>query len=231
MEFVDKIKKGDSKRDGKVNNPDHLLRMLIAADADHPSAKIGIAELLKAPTAAAEARDFSASEFRCIALQDHPGSQTQAALAHFWAHGYLAGAAKAQNKLAFAADDDGAAAKTLEQSCQLYGEAFLLTVAGKELTKTPPALAGTTAVFAPASYTCKDYLAARNGGNADQADMVDLWGFAFLQGYKNVGQPNMEIPFQARAQLMGAVARACATNLDMGYPDLASLVAAKVKLK
>jgi cyclophilin family peptidyl-prolyl cis-trans isomerase len=34
MEHIDAIKKGDPNRNGKVTNPDHILHMQIAADAD-----------------------------------------------------------------------------------------------------------------------------------------------------------------------------------------------------
>jgi peptidylprolyl isomerase len=32
MEFVDKIKKGDSRQNGVVNNPDKIVKMQVAAD-------------------------------------------------------------------------------------------------------------------------------------------------------------------------------------------------------
>ena len=34
MEFVDKIKKGDSRQNGTVSNPDKIVKMQVAADAD-----------------------------------------------------------------------------------------------------------------------------------------------------------------------------------------------------
>jgi peptidylprolyl isomerase len=34
MEYIDAIKKGDPDRNGSVDNPDHIVRMQIAADAD-----------------------------------------------------------------------------------------------------------------------------------------------------------------------------------------------------
>jgi hypothetical protein len=34
MEYVDAIKKGDANRNGSVDNPDHIVRMQIAVDAD-----------------------------------------------------------------------------------------------------------------------------------------------------------------------------------------------------
>ena len=32
MEFVDKIKKGDSRQNGTVSNPDKIVKMQVAAD-------------------------------------------------------------------------------------------------------------------------------------------------------------------------------------------------------
>ena len=34
MEFVDKIKKGDSRQNGTVSNPDRIVKMQVAADVD-----------------------------------------------------------------------------------------------------------------------------------------------------------------------------------------------------
>jgi peptidylprolyl isomerase len=34
MEFVDAIKKGDPDRNGSVSNPDHIVKMQVAADAE-----------------------------------------------------------------------------------------------------------------------------------------------------------------------------------------------------
>jgi peptidylprolyl isomerase len=34
MEFVDRIKKGDQAQNGVVRNPDKIVRMRVAADAD-----------------------------------------------------------------------------------------------------------------------------------------------------------------------------------------------------
>jgi hypothetical protein len=32
MEFVDKIKRGDDRRNGEVSNPDRIVRMQVAGD-------------------------------------------------------------------------------------------------------------------------------------------------------------------------------------------------------
>ena len=37
MEFVDKIKKGDERQNGTVSNPDRIIRMQVAADAEDES--------------------------------------------------------------------------------------------------------------------------------------------------------------------------------------------------
>ena len=39
MEFIDKIKKGDPARNGSVVNPDKIIKMQVAADADKAGAK------------------------------------------------------------------------------------------------------------------------------------------------------------------------------------------------
>jgi peptidylprolyl isomerase len=37
MEYIDQIKKGDSARNGTVTNPDKIIKMQIAADAEKKS--------------------------------------------------------------------------------------------------------------------------------------------------------------------------------------------------
>jgi peptidylprolyl isomerase len=39
MEYIDKIKKGDPARNGSVTNPDKIIKMQVAADADKAGAK------------------------------------------------------------------------------------------------------------------------------------------------------------------------------------------------
>src|ERR1051326_938823 len=39
MEYIDKIKKGDPARNGSVTNPDKIIKMQVAADADKAEAK------------------------------------------------------------------------------------------------------------------------------------------------------------------------------------------------
>ena len=37
MEYIDKIKKGDPSRNGSVVNPDKIIKMQVAADAEKKS--------------------------------------------------------------------------------------------------------------------------------------------------------------------------------------------------
>jgi len=37
MEYIDQIKKGDSARNGAVSNPDKIIKMQVAADAEKKS--------------------------------------------------------------------------------------------------------------------------------------------------------------------------------------------------
>ena len=65
---------------------------------------------------------------------------------------------------------------------------------------------------------------------AAKADLAELWGFGFIQGYKNVAQADMEIPIAVKPQLLGAVQRSCGNNRATLFMDLTALVADKVKL-
>ncbi len=219
MEFVDKIRKGDSRRDGKVSNPDRILKLQVAADAEQPPLDNG--------ADAATVQNFSGAEFRCLALGNRAGSTAQAALAKLWVHGYLAGTYKAQNKLTFA---ESAADTAAFDICNPNPELFLLTALSQPGAKAVRDLPAVTGAFAAASFSCTDYTTARTASTS-QADLADLWAFAFIQGYKNFAQPDMEISFDARTKLLGAVAGACSKNADMAFVDLIALVADKVKLK
>jgi peptidylprolyl isomerase len=231
MEFVDQIPKGEKAKDGRgIENPARIVKMQIAADAE-AAQKRGVAELLARADAATTAQTFSASEFKCSGLINGQGVTTQSALAQLWTHGYLAGRFTAGNALTF---DTGAVAgddPALAETCARFPQAFLLTVASQELTREPRALAATTSVFPVESYTCKEFAASRKPAAKDQGELVGLWTFGFIQGYKNVSQPEMEIPYDARPRLLDAMAAACAKFPDRRFLDLASAVAAKVRIK
>lgn len=210
MDAVDRIKTGDAARDGKVNDPDRVVRMRVAADVDGSSRAT--------PTPA----DFSAVEFRCAGLADGPGAAGQADLARLWAHGYAAGYARARGQLTFGARDGLGA--TLREACGANPAAFLLPLAESAIAKAAPALPETIADVPIAATTCADY-------SRGPTDRFDLWAFAFIQGFKNVAQPGLEIAFDDKPKLMAPFAKFCAGNPDKNFADLAGLVAEKVKLK
>jgi cyclophilin family peptidyl-prolyl cis-trans isomerase len=231
MEFVDQIPKGDKAKDGRgIANPARVVKMQIAADAA-TGQKLETAALLKRPDAPATARAFSASEFKCSGLTNAQGVTTQSGLAQLWTHGYLAGRFTATNALTFNTGTTAGDDPALVEACAKFPLAFLLTVASQELSKEPRPLAATTSAFPLESYTCKAFAESRKAKDKDQGELVGLWTFGFIQGYKNVSQPEMEIPFDARTRLLDAMAGACAKFPDRRLLDLASAVAAKVTIK
>jgi len=231
MDFVDMIRKGDAGRDGKVNNPDRLARAQIAADADRSAPVVVNTDTLKTIAGAAIARNFTGAEFRCQTLLSSSGVSVQAALAPVWVHGYLAGAYKAQKKLTFAGEVAGDAFDgALLAACKSFPAAFLVDLTAQTLAKTPRDLPRVTSAFPADSYTCKQYGAAR-AATAPEADLADMWVFAFIQGYKNVGQPGLEMPFDIKTQLLTTIANACVKTPDATLIDYAELMATKVKLK
>jgi peptidylprolyl isomerase len=228
MEFVDQIPKGDKTKDGRgIANPARIVKMQIAADVDAP--KQDTAALLARPDVPTTARNFSAAEFKCSGLVNGQGVTTQSALAQLWVHGYLAGRYKASNALNFSPSGEIAAA--LDQACAAYPMAFLLTVASQELAKAPRDLPPNPPALTLEGYTCKQFAEARKASNKDPSELVGLWTFGYIQGYKNVSQPEMEIPYDARPRLLDAMVGACAKFPDRPLVDLVSAVAAKVRIK
>ena len=228
MEFVDKVRKGDANRNGTVSNPDRIVRLRVAADADRTALSLTDADAFKTPEAAATARNFSGAEFKCTVIAD--GGSVPSALARLWNHGYLAGFYKGKDRLSFVDSADTGLDNALRDICMTYPRAFLLTVSGQELVRSTRNIPAATAAFAPSTFTCRAYTAERSANTAE-ADFADLWAMAFIQGYKNVAQPDMEIPFDARPQILGALVAACGKNLDTGFADLTAALANKMKLK
>lgn len=226
MEYVDMIKKGDSGKNGAVKGPDQIVRMYVAADEG--KAPIGATDVPSTPDAANVARNFSGVEFRCGALPT--GVTVQPSLARMWAHGYVAGYYKALDKLKLSDSAGSSFDLALIDACKSYDRALLITVSSQALVKTlrdmPPATAG----FSPGSFTCKTYSSSLNTKSPEGA-FADLWAMAFIQGYKNAGQAGMEIPFDARPQILGALGSACARNPDVGFLDITAALSAKMKLK
>jgi len=225
MEFVDQIPQGGKSQDGRnIANPGRILKMMIAADADAP--KQDVAALLKRADAALAAREFSGAEMKCAGLIHGAGVTPHAALAPIWMHAYLAGRFAATGRLTIGSADtsvDGA----LEKSCTTYPLAPLQAVAVQDLGKDPIPLPPATALFSTADYTCGNFAAARK--NKD--DLVALWAFGFIQGYKNVGQPELEIAFDSRPRLLDAIAAACTKFPTRNFLELMSAIGAKVTIK
>lgn len=216
MEFVDMLPKGDAARDGAVQAPGHIVRVQVAADTGDGTAD-----------AAAGAQDFSAGEFRCLAF-DRPGGRDQAAVAPLWAHGYLSGAYAAQGKRTPAGNDD-LLTPALRTACAAAPQALLLAVAKNDLARTPRELPAAMPSFPAAALTCRMYAGAR--ADKTLTGFADLWALAFIQGYKNVAQPDVEISYESRPVLLKAIAAACVKNPEIGFAGLMSAVAAKVKIK
>lgn len=184
---------------------------------------------------------FSGGLFTCLqyinGLGENSAGRMQSNLAHIWVQGYLAGYYKAQSKLDFGAD--AAEVKTLDDllaaQCQALPQDSILTVSLHRLAVEPHKLAAVVANdFSPSSYTCGQHLDAKNGAAAaaNKADLAELWAFAFIQGFKNVSQPDMEINPENKPTLIGVVLsdRACGKNRDKLFMDYAAQVAEKVKL-
>lgn len=223
IEFVDMIHPGDKKLQGKVANPDYIVKIQVAADTERAASTDDVLKRTEIATAAA---DFNPGDFRCTAMVDRAGSETQAALARYWSHGYIAGHARVAGRLTFANVPDSG----IIESCAGRTEAFLRTAA-LHAAETPHDLPSTNGVFDAGTYTCKAFVAARKNPNKTEAELVGLWSFAFIQGYKNATQPKLEMPFEARPQVMEPLAKVCEKSPDVLLVEMTAAVAAKVKLK
>ena len=192
-----------------------------------------------ANAAASASGEFTPSKMTCLeytnGLGENSSSKMQSEISRIWTLGYVAGFYKAGNTLEMT-DDAAEAAKLgdlMLQRCRDSPQASILLVAMKALVIEPHKLPkSVTADFNPSSFTCGQFVDAKAGASnsAAQADLAELWGFGFIQGYKNVAQPDMEIPAAVKPQLLGAVARSCGNNRNTLFMDLTALVAEKVKL-
>ena len=188
----------------------------------------------KPPTA-----EFTPSKMTCLeytnGLGENSSGKMQSEVSRIWTLGYVAGFYKASNTLEMT-DDAAEAAKLgdlMLQRCRDSPQASILVVAMKALVIEPHKVPKiVTGEFNPSTFTCGQYVDAKAGASnsAAQADLAELWGFGFIQGYKNVAQADMEIPATVKPQLLGAVARSCGNNRNTLFMDLTALVAEKVKL-
>lgn len=195
--------------------------------------------LLAAPAAAADV-EFTGSKFTCLeytnGLGENASGKLQSVIARVWIHGYLSGYYKASQKLNLV--DDAATSDALDnallQTCREWAARDILGVSLQLLAPTEramPAKAG--ADFSPVGYTCEQHTKAKAGAAADanRADIAELWAFAFIQGYKNLNQPDLEVPVESKGQLVGAINNVCNKNAGLPYMDIAALVSEKVKLQ
>ncbi len=211
-----------------------LLKTLAAA--------VATLAMLTAPAMSADV-EFTGSKFTCLeytnGLGENSSGKLQSVIARVWIHGYLAGYAKASQKLMFADEAAAAAAdeafdNNLLQTCREWAARDILGVSLQTLTKVDrqmPMKAG--ADFSPIGYTCEQHTKAKAGAAADanRADIAELWAFAFIQGYKNLNQPDLEVPVESKNQLVGAINNVCNKNAGLQYMDIAALVSEKVKLQ
>jgi hypothetical protein len=179
------------------------------------------------------------SSFTCLQLTNGlSGSSSGKApsdLARVWIHGYLTGYYKTQGKLEMTDDPDGYQdfSDSLVRTCKDFPQASILGISVQYLVKRDRKMPGAAGSgFTPSSYTCGQHTDAKAGsaGDLNKADLAELWAFALVQGNKNVGTPDMEIPSEYMQPVIGALNNACVKNRDTLYMDLAAQVADKVKI-
>jgi len=183
---------------------------------------------------------FDGSSFKCLdytnGLGENATTKPLSVLGHLWMQGYLAGLYKAQGKLELSDDkaDEQKFSSVILQRCRDYPGSSILAVSLQAIAKDVYKIPSKTIVdFSLSSYTCGQQTDAKGGaaGDANKADLADLWAFAFIQGYKNATTPDMLIAPENKSVLTGAIARNCAKNRDMTLLDMTALVAERVKLQ
>jgi hypothetical protein len=184
--------------------------------------------------------EFEGGKFTCLEYTNGLGANSsgkvQSQLGRLWMLGYMSGFYKANDNLELSdQDQDGEkVANLILQTCREFPQSSLLSISMQALTadlhKVPSA---PMMEFSPANYSCGQHVDAKGGAaaSANQADLADLWSFAFIQGYKNVDAPDMEIPIENKSALTGAIDKNCANNREMAFMDMTVLVAKAVKLE
>ena len=184
--------------------------------------------------------EFNSSTFTCLEYTNGLGAgasgRVQSQLGHLWMLGYMAGFYNASGNLELSGDaaDNDRISNLMLQTCREFPQSSILVISMQALTTGNNKVPSTpTMDFTPEGYTCGQHVDARSGSasDANKADLADLWAFAFIQGYKNLASPDMEIDIENKASLIGAIDQNCAKNRDFGYLDLAAAVANAVKLE
>lgn len=212
---------------------------------------VGIVVLLSMSAASAAGRgrserpagsfEFTGASFSCLqytnGLGDNSVGKMQSSLAHLWVEGYLAGYYRGQGNLEFSDDaaDLEAIDTRLTTLCAAVPQTSILAVALQGVATTPHKLPVTAiSEFSPSTYTCGQHLDAKNGAAAaaNRADLVEMWAFAFIQGFKNVKQPEMLIDLQNKPTLINLILsdRYCGGSRDKLLMDTTALLAERVKM-
>lgn len=199
----------------------------------------GLGALLSVAEARAADSAFAGGTFTCLeytnGLGDNSAGRLQAMIGKLWVQGYMAGFYTGKKSLEFS--DDPAATQELdvllESKCRANPQAAILNIALSQIVTEPHKVPGKAlGGFTPASYTCGQHLEGKGGAAAaaNAADLAELWAFAFIQGFKNVSNPDVEIKPEFKPQLLNAVNKVCNNNRDKTYIEYIALVAERVKI-
>ena len=193
------------------------------------------------PPRPASSLEFTGATFSCLQYTNGLGGNSvgkmQSSLANLWAQGYLAGYYRGQGNLEFS--DDPAARQVIDERlatlCATVPQTSVLAVALKGIAIEPRKLPATVVTeFSPSTYTCGQHLDGKNGAAAaaNRADLAEMWAFAFIQGFKNVKQPEMLIDLENKPTLINLVLsdRYCGGSRDKLLMDATALLAERVKL-
>lgn len=195
--------------------------------------------MLMSPGAKAAESVFSSDTFLCLTFVNGLGGNSagrmQSTIARLWILGYLAGYYKGKDTLEFSADPADAATMDalMVQKCKEAPGGSILNVAlstiANEPHKLPELVLGD---FKPGTYTCGQHVDAKNGpaSKANAADLAEMWAFAFIQGVKNVTQPDVAIQPEFRVPLANSLNKACEGSRDKLFLDMAVLVAGRTKI-
>jgi len=183
---------------------------------------------------------FAGGSFTCLqfnnGLGDNALGRMQSAIARIWVNGYLVGYYKKQDKLEVSEDPNDAIAieNLVVQTCGENPQASILSVTLRAVASQPRKVPKTVGVdFKPSEYTCGQHISGKDGvaAAANRADLAELWAFGFVQGYKNVDQPDMEIRPEYKGPVINAVNKACTSSKDKLFMDMTMAVADKVKIE
>ena len=206
------------------------------------SAALAVSMIMLAPSLsnAQGGGEFDGSTFTCLeytnGLGEGSSGYLQSLLGQIWIRGYMAGYYKANGDIELS-NDPAVAERVYNlmlQECRTFPQNSILAGSTNVLTGGPSQVPSAPIMeFTPDGYTCGQHLDARGGSAADanKADLADLWAFAFIQGYKSHGNPDMQIEITNKPSLIGAIDQNCASNRDFSYMDLAAAVANAVTLE